>query len=235
VAKRSVTSTTRDVVSEAKGLRVQVLNVSLLIAVVVGGAAFVRTVIDAVDRGAWIVLGGSIVMYLGLIVLLLGKRLAYATRALGFLALLYVVGVLTLLAVGYLGAPMLILAGQSVLASVLFGRRTTFVILAVNLATLLIVGGLLSSGIATVETTAFYDPGVFMNWLRVTAIFAVFCGISVVSVDVITNHLNQSLRDQAELIENLKGAMALRDAADTQRRTAEQRLRESQQMPKVER
>lgn len=213
----------------------QVLNVSLLIAVVVGGAAFVRTMIDSVDRGAWIVLGGSIVMYLGLIVLLLGKRLAYATRALGFLSLLYVVGVLTLLAVGYLGAPMLILAGQSVLASVLFGRRTTFMILAVNLATLLIVGGLLSSGIATVETTAFYDPGVFMNWLRVTAIFAVFCGISVVSVDVITNHLNQSLRDQAELIENLKGAMALRDAADTQRRTAEQRLRESQQMPKVER
>lgn len=213
----------------------QVLNVSLLIAVVVGGAAFVRTVIDAVDRGAWIVLGGSIVMYLGLIVLLLGKRLAYATRALGFLTLLYVVGVLTLLAVGYLGAPMLILAGQSVLASVLFGRRTTFMILAVNLATLLIVGGLLSSGIATVETTAFYDPGVFMNWLRVTAIFAVFCGISVVSVDVITNHLNQSLRDQAELIENLKGAMQLRDAADTQRRTAERRLRESQQMSKVER
>ncbi len=212
----------------------QVLNVSLLISVVVGGAAFVRTLIDAIDRGAWIIMSGSIAMYLGLIILLFVKRLSYSIRARGFLTLLYIVAVLSLLAVGYLGAPMLILAGQSVLASVLFGRRTTFFILGVNLATLLIVGALLSSGVTTVETTAFYDPGVFMNWLRVTAIFAVFCGISVVSVDVITNHLNQSLRDQAELIENLKGAMQLRDAAEDQRRMAERRLRESQQMSKVE-
>jgi hypothetical protein len=66
-----------------------------------------------------------------------------------------------------------------------------------------------------------------MNWLRVAAIFAVFCGIAVVSVDVITNHLNQSLRDQAELIENLKGAMQLRDESERQRRAAESRLRDA--------
>jgi hypothetical protein len=48
-----------------------------------------------------------------------------------------------------------------------------------------------------------------------------------VSVDVITNHLNQSLRDQAELIENLKGAMQLRDESERQRRAAESRLREA--------
>ena len=235
MALNRVTSPDRDVVAEAKGLREQVLNVSLLIAVVFGGAAFVRSLIDAVDRGAWLVLGGAIALYAGFIVLLLMKRLPYAVRALGFLGLLYLVGVLTLLAVGYLGAPMLILAGQSVLTSVLFRRRVTTIVLALNLVTVLVVGAALSSGIATVETLDFYEPTVFMNWLRVTAIFAVFCGISVVSVDVITNHLNKSLRDQAELIENLKGAMQLRDAADSQRRTAERRLRESQQMPKVER
>ncbi len=209
------------------------LNVSLLIAVVVGGAAFVRTLIDSVDRGAWTVLGGAVVMYAGALGLLLMKRLPYTVRALGFLALLYVVGVLALLAVGYLGAPVLILAGQSVLASVLFGRRITLIALGLNLLALLGVGAVLSTGLMTVETLDFYEPTVFMNWLRITAIFAVFCGIAVVSVDVITNHLNQSLKDQAELIENLKGATQLRDAAETQRRNAEKRLRESQQMPKV--
>lgn len=211
------------------------LNTSLLIAVVVGGAAFVRTLIDAVDRGAWRVLVGAIVLYAGFIVLLLMKRLPYMVRALGFLALLYVVGLLSLLAVGYLGAPMLMLAGQNVLASTLFGRRVTLIALSVNIVSLLVVGGLLSSGVATVETMSFYAPAEFMNWLRITAFFAVFCGIAVVSVDVITNHLNQSVKDQAELIENLKGAMQLRDAAESQRRTAERRLRESQQMPKVKR
>ncbi len=234
MARKSVTSPERDVVSEARGLREQVLNVSLLIAVVAGGAAFVRTLIDAIERGAWIVLGVAVATYAGFIVLLLLKRLPYPVRALGFLGLLYLVGVLSLLAVGYLGAPILILAGQSVLASVLFGRRVTLIALALNLLALLGVGAALSTGIATVETLEFYEPTVFMNWLRITAIFAVFCGISVVSVDVITSHLNQSLKDQAELIENLKGAMQLRDAADTQRRTAERRLRESQQMHKVE-
>lgn len=234
VALNRVTSPDRDVVAEAKDLRGQVLNTSLLVAVVVGGAAFVRSLIDAIDRGAWIVLGGAVMMYAGFIVLLLMKRLPYAARALGFLSLLYIAGVLTLLAVGYLGAPILILAGQSVLTSVLFGRRVTLIVLAVNLVTLLLIGAALSSGVVVVETMDFYEPTVFMNWLRVTAIFAVFCGISVVSVDVITNHLNKSLRDQAELIENLRGAMQLRDASETQRRTAERRLRESQQMPKVE-
>jgi len=233
VAKQSVTSPERDVVREARDLRQHVLNISLLVAVVAGGVGFVRSLIDAIDRDAWRILAGVIVMYAGLIVLLFAKRLPYSVRALGFLGLLYVVGVVTLLSVGYLGVPVLILAGQSVLATVLFGRRVTLIALGTNLATLLIVGSLLSSGIATVETTSFYDPTVFMNWLRVTAIFAVFCGISVVSVDVITNHLNQSLRDQAELIENLKGAMQLRDAAEAQRRKAESRLRESQRMPKL--
>ncbi|MGB5265255.1 MAG: hypothetical protein WBN30_01625 [Polyangiales bacterium] len=233
MANKSVTSLERDVIHEARGLRAQVLNMSLLIAVVVGGAAFVRTLIDAVERGAWTVLVGAVAMYAGALVLLLMKRLPYAVRALGFLGLLYIVGVIALLAVGYLGAPILILAGQSVLASVLFGRRITLIALALNLIALLGVGAVLSTGLMTVETLDFYEPTVFMNWLRITAIFAVFCGIAVVSVDVITNHLNQSLKDQAELIENLKGAMQLRDAAETQRRTAEMRLRDSQQMPKV--
>jgi hypothetical protein len=131
------------------------------------------------------------------------------------------------LSVGYLAAPVLVLAGQSVLASVLFGRKVTLIALALNVLALLGVGAALSTGITTVETTAFYEPSLFVNWLRVTAIFAVFCGIAVVSVDVITNHLNQSLRDQAELIENLKGAMQLRDESERQRRAAESRLREA--------
>jgi hypothetical protein len=66
-----------------------------------------------------------------------------------------------------------------------------------------------------------------VNWLRVAAIFAVFCGIAVVNVDVITTHLNQSLRDQAELVEHLKGALQLRDEAERQRRQVESRLRDA--------
>jgi hypothetical protein len=225
VGSDSVTSPGRDVVRESKELREQVLRSALLIAVVVGGLAFVRSVIDAMDREAWRAVGGAVVMYAGFIFLLLAKRLPYKVRALGFLTLLYVVGIIELLSVGYLAAPVLVLAAESVLAAVLFGRRTTLIVLSLNIVALLAVGAALSSGITTVETMAFYEPSLFMNWLRVTAIFAVFCGIAVVSVDVITNHLNQSLRDQSELIENLKGAMQLHDAAETQRRKAESQLR----------
>lgn len=225
MAVESVTSPKRDVLREAKGLRQQVLDTSLLIAVLVGALGFARTLIDALDRDAWRIVVGAVVMYAGFIVLLLAKRLSYKARALGFLTLLYIMGVIGLLSVGYLGAPVLILAGQNVLASVLFGRRVTALTLALNLLALLGVGAVLSTGIATVETTAFYEPTVFMNWLRITAIFAVFCAMAVVGVDVITNHLNKSLRNQAELIEQLKGAMQLRDEAESQRRQAESRLR----------
>lgn len=208
-------------------MRLQVLNSSLLFAVVVGGLAFARTVIDAMDLQEWRIVGGAVLLYGGFIVLLLGRRLAYRIRALGFLGLLYVVGLVSFLTVGYLAAPALIFAGQSVLASVFFGRRITIATLAVNLVTLLGVGAVLSSGLAVAETR-FYEPTVFMNWLRVTAIFAVFAGIAVIGVDVLTHHLNQSLRDQAELIENLKGAMQLHEEAERKRRAAESRLRDAE-------
>jgi hypothetical protein len=167
-------------------------------------------------------------MYAGFITLLLARRLPYIVRALGFLGLLYLVGVVAFLSVGYLAAPALLLAGQSVLASVLFGRRVTTIAVGVNLVTLLGVGALLSSGLAHIETATFYDPSVFANWVRVTAIFAVFASIAVVSVDVLMRHLNQSLRDQAELIENLRGALQLRDEAERQRRELESKLRKQQ-------
>ena len=214
---------------EAKSVRQQVLQSSLLVAVVVGGVAFLRTLLDAIDLEAWRIAGGTIALYGGFVLLFFARRLPYRTRALGFLTLLYVVGVFMLLMAGYLAAPVLILACQSVIASVLFRRRVTLIVLGVNLLTLLAVGGVLSIGLVTVETTTFYDPAGFMNWIRVATIFAVFCGIAVVSVDVVTNHLNESLRDQAELIENLKGAMQLRDEAERQRRAAESRLRDAHQ------
>ena len=213
--------------SEAKSVRQQVLQSSLFIAVLVGGVAFVRTLLDAIDLEAWRTAGATVTLYGGFVVLFFAKRLPYRIRALGFLGLLYVMGVFTLLLAGYLAAPVLILACQSVLASVLFRRRVTLIVLGLNLATLLAVGAVLSTGVVVVETTTFYDPAGFMNWIRVATIFAVFCGIAVVSVDVVTNHLNQSLRDQAELIENLKGAMQLRDESEHQRRAAESRLRDS--------
>ena len=213
--------------AEAKSLRQQVLQSSLLIAVVVGGVAFVLTLLDAIELQAWRIAGGTVALYGGFVILFFAKGLPYRIRALGLLSLLYVMGVYSLLMAGYLAAPVLILACQSVLASVLFQRRLTLIILGLNLLTLLAVGTVLSAGIMVVETTTFYDPASFMNWVRVAMIFAVFCGIAVVSVDVVTNHLNQSLRDQAELIENLKGAMQLRDESERQRRAAESRLRES--------
>jgi len=206
-----------------------VLNSSLLVAVVVGGVAFVRTLLDAINLGAWRIAGGTIALYSGFVILFLAKRLHYRFRALGFLTLLYVVGVFMLLMAGYLAAPVLILASESVLAAVLFRRKVTLIVLALNLLTLLAVGAVLASGLMVVETTTFYDPAGFMNWIRVATIFAVFCGIAVVSVDVVTNHLNESLRDQAELIENLKGAMQLHEEADRQRRAAESRLRDTRQ------
>jgi len=223
-----ITSPNRDVVGEARNLRQQVLHASLLVAVLVGGLAFVRSLLDAIELESWRIAGGAIALYSGFLILFFAKRLPYGARALSFIGLLYAVGAFSLLTVGYLGGPILILACESVLASVLFGRRITMIVLAMNLLAVLSVGAVLSSGLMTVETTGFYDPAHFMNWIRVTTIFAVFCGIAVVSVDVVTNHLNQSLRDQAELIENLKGAMQLRDQAELQRREAESRLRQAQ-------
>jgi len=206
------------------------LNASLLVAVVVGGLGFVRTLVDAIELEAWGVAGLSVFLYGSVVALLLARRLSYKLRALGFLGLLFVAGVFSLLAVGYLAAPVLVLVSQNVLASVFFGRRATWIALGANLVALLAVGTLLSSGILTVETTTFYDPTDFGHWVRVITLFALFCGIAVVSVNVLTSHLDENLQDQAELVENLKGAMQLRDDAERQRLEAEARLRHNQKI-----
>ncbi len=211
-------------------LRQRMLHASLLVAVVVGVFAFARTVIDAIDHEAWAIVGVAVFFYAWFIVLLVARRLAYRLRVLGFLVLLYLMGVYFLVAVGYLAAPVLILACQNVLASVFLGRRATWIALAANLATLLAVGALLSSGVLAVETTTFYEPTHFVNWVRVTLLFALFCGVAVASVSVFTSHLDQNLRDQAELVENLKGAIQLRDHAECQQREAESRLRHNQKI-----
>lgn len=211
---------------EADSIRLRILNVSLLISVAVGGLAFVRTLIDAIEMEAWAIATASLLLYTGLIILLLARGFPYTLRASGFLVSLYVAGVFGLFAAGYLPAPILILVAQNLLASVLFGRRATWIAFALNLFALLAAGVCLSTGITTIETSHFYDPTDIIDWLRVTALFAVFGGVAIVSVDVLTRHLDTSLQEQAELVENFKGAVQLHEAAERQRREAETRLRE---------
>jgi signal transduction histidine kinase len=225
-----VTSAKRDVAGEADAVRQRMLNASLLVAVVAGVLAFARTLIDAIGLEAWGVVGVTVFLCTGFVVLLFARRLVYKLRVLGFLVLLYLAGVFSLVAVGYLAAPILILVSQNVLASVFFGRRATWIAFAANLMALLAIGALLSGGVLTVETTTFYDPSDFANWVRVAAIFALFCGAAVASVSVLTSHLNKSLQDQAELVENLKGAIQLRDDAERQRSETESRLRHNQKV-----
>ena len=225
----NTTSPERDVVDESESLRQRIFHTSLLVAVVIGSVAFVRTVIDSIELEAWVVTGVAVSLYGGLVVLLLAGRLPYRFRAITFLVFMYVGGVSSLLATGYLSAPVVILVAQNVLASVLFGRRATWIAFAMNVLAFLVVGVLLSSGLVPVTTT-FYDPTDLVDWLRVAALFTVFCGISVISVDVLTRHLDDSLQDQAELVENLKGAMQLHDEAEHHRRDAESRLGHAQKI-----
>ncbi|MEM8606024.1 MAG: hypothetical protein AAGF92_02915 [Myxococcota bacterium] len=223
--------------NEANKIRLRILSVSLLISVAVGGLAFVRTLVDAIDMEAWGIATASLLLYSGLVILLLARRLPYTLRATGFLMSLYVAGVFGLFAAGYLPAPILILVAQNLLASVLFGRRATWTAFALNLVAFLAAGICLSTGIAQIETIDFYDPTDMLDWLRVTAFFAVFGGVAIVSVDVLTRHLHSSLQEQAELVENFKGAVQLHEAAERQRREAETRLREVTgriQLPTIE-
>ena len=215
------------VAGEVEALRLRILNLTLLVAVALGGLAFVRVLVDSADLQAWGIVGVATVAYGGLILLLLARGLPYRLRAVGFLAILMFSGIYGLLATGYLPTPILILVAENLLAAVLFGRRATWLALALNLLGMLIVGLSLSTGVATVETTTFYDPTDLVDWLRVVAVFAVFGGVAVVSVDMLTRHLEDALAEQSELLANLKGAMQLHDEADRHRREAESRLREA--------
>ena len=208
-------------------LRLRILNLALLVAVAVGGLAYVRVLVDSIDLHAWGIAVVATLTYLGLVALLLARALPYDVRAICFLVVLYVSGIYGLLATGYLPTPILILVAQNLLASVLFGRQATWMAFGFNLVGLLTVGILLSTEVTAVATTTFYDPTDLIDWFRVVATFAVFSGIGIVSVDVLTRHLEEALGEQTELLANLRGAMQLHDELDRHRREVESRLEEA--------
>lgn len=214
-------------VGGVQALRLRILNLALLVAVAVGGLAYVRVLVDSIDLHAWGIAVVATLTYVGLVALLLARALPYDVRAICFLVVLYVSGIYGLLATGYLPTPILILVAQNLLASVLFGRQATWRAFGFNLVGLLTVGILLSTEVTTVATTTFYDPTDLIDWFRVVATFAVFSGIGIVSVDVLTRHLEEALGEQTELLANLRGAMQLHDELDRHRREVESRLEEA--------
>ena len=214
-------------VGGVQALRLRILNLALLVAVAVGGLAYVRVLVDSIDLHAWGIAVVATLTYVGLVALLLARALPYDVRAICFLVVLYVSGIYGLLATGYLPTPILILVAQNLLASVLFGRQATWMAFGFNLVGLLTVGILLSTEVTAVATTTFYDPTDLIDWFRVVATFAVFSGIGIVSVDVLTRHLEEALGEQTELLANLRGAMQLHDELDRHRREVESRLEEA--------
>lgn len=214
-------------------LRERILNAALLIAVIVGAVAFIRTLLDSIAVQAWVTAAVSSVLYSTFVLLWLGRRWPYRVRALSFLVVLFTMGVTALAAVGYLAGPSLVLVAYLVLASVLFGRRGALLGVASSLGAFVVVGVLLSTGVIHLETTALYDPTSFIHWSRVTIIFALFCGLAIVSVDYLTAQLEESLGDQVELVEHLRGALQLRDQAEAERRRAESHLLHTQKMEAI--
>lgn len=141
--------TTPPALTPEAGLRYwqdRVILMLLFVAVFPGLLVYVPSVILSAREDLWHVVLGDTVLYLWAVILFFRRSLSYRTRAVSFVLILYVVGLILLWVVGpYSAGPVWIFACP-VIAAALMGFRASLVALAVNAATLVVLGGLIAYG-----------------------------------------------------------------------------------------
>ena len=193
----------------------------------------------------WVVLAGCIALTLyfasgtrpigypivagatALVPLLLTPRLPFALRATMLLATAYVLSTLGLFLGGLLLGPGVGMVGTVVMATVLFGRRASYLALAVTTSTLLVVGMLYDGAHITPATGA--NPEL-AAWARASLGF--FMGTTVVALSIghLLERLVATVRSSGDLVDDLMTQVRARDAAIAAREEAEARLRHAQKM-----
>ena len=126
--------------SELQDIRGTLLDWVLKTTSILAAIVLLVTLLSESKFGQW---GNFLVMsglYVCLVVITLMKRLSYRTRVAGLLAVLYFMGAANLLENGSPGSGCIVLFALPVVATLLAGRRSAMLVLAISAATLLLTG-----------------------------------------------------------------------------------------------
>lgn len=189
--------------------RSDLLTIVLWVVFILGALVCIPSVYMALKVDLYVVAVGDGPALLAIFVLLFARGLRYRTRAIGFCAVLYLLGAMLLLFVG--PVSQIYLLGFSVMTTTLLGFRAGLVSLAVNTMTLLTFGyaGLASDSMVPLEWI-----GDAMGWGVLSLNLLLINTALVLTVGAVLRTLESGLNrasEQAALVEKAQDAIVVRD------------------------
>jgi signal transduction histidine kinase len=148
---------------------------------------------------------GLVTVGLAFPLLRLAPGLSVRLRARLAIALLYAGGVLGLTMFGFTSGPGILLAGTSLLAVVLLGRRWGLCCIGMSVAAFFVVGALASRGTIAIGAVEL-DPHTMRNWIRVALVFAFLAVLLTTAIDFVIRHVEESSRAASESLTDLRAA-----------------------------
>ncbi|VTT98742.1 multi-sensor hybrid histidine kinase : Multi-sensor hybrid histidine kinase OS=Koribacter versatilis (strain Ellin345) GN=Acid345_3014 PE=4 SV=1: HisKA: HATPase_c: Response_reg [Gemmataceae bacterium] len=221
--------------SRAETWRENVLELGLRVCVVLGAVVYVPSVAVAVQSEKWVVTVVDTVALAAAVALHRARSAGYRFRAVTFSLVLYALGVALLVEVG--PVSQIYLFGFSVIATLLLGARVGVLAVALNAASLLIVG--LAGHGATEMAVSWHPTGptawvvITMNFVLVNFLLVVAVGVVLATLERIARHereaRDQLERERAELV----AANAALDHQMRERQSLEDQLVQARKMEAV--
>jgi PAS domain S-box-containing protein len=172
--------------------RVRLLSAILPVMTVLGVVAAAPSIILSIFAQVWSVAGIDVIALIWVVFLWRTRSLSYRWRAWSLCALLYLLGTVLLLKVGY--ASQIYLMAVPVMVALLLGPRPALVALAINGITLLIVGYLLDADIQV----AGLELSPILKWIVITINFLIVDSLMTLSTMMLLSGLEKSLNRNQE-------------------------------------
>ncbi|MBW1707631.1 MAG: PAS domain S-box protein [Deltaproteobacteria bacterium] len=210
----------------------RILFTLLLAGVVLGFFVYFPSVALCIKEELWSVGIADTIIYALIIILFFRRSIPFAVRAVTFVLIAYILGIVLLLTVGPFGAGSVWLFAFPVIAGLFMGLRASLIALGVNAGTIIIIGILISLGYLKWDYSTINAAE---KWAVIGLNFTFLNSVVAVSVAVILRGLQTLLEQEKSMLVSLEKEHCQLDESNRQlkremleRNRAEDALQESE-------
>jgi len=190
----------------------------------------VRNIQYAIQVGQWLNVIVYTLAYLAVLTIVAVPTIPFKVRAWTGLFIFYGVGLIGLFVLGPVSSGRMLLFAFALLAGLLLGLRAGLFALALNIATFLFIGWMLSSGRLQWPHISIYASG---KWTANGFTFFFLNAVVTVSVGVLVNALEKNLQKEQSLSKQLKIFNEKLERENNERRQSEKALKSSEEKYKT--
>ena len=181
-------------------LRERILQYILLACLVIGLFELIPNLPGPIQRGQWIFVMMYILIYFGVVVLALFRNIPYRTRASLTMAIMYILGVSSMLESGLSGDSRVFLLIFAILTATLLGLSRGLFAGFLAIATMEIIGWLMSAGrIALPPIEVLANSGNFIEWITAGLATLLMGIITIAAIITLINGLQSTAQKEKTL------------------------------------